>query len=317
MSTELTAAYAECRAIARREAKNFYFAFLALPAHKSDAMCAVYAFMRRADDISDDESFSMEDRRQQMQTWLNAWRAARDNGATGDPVFLALTDTQKRFNISNELLEQLVRGTSMDLDEVNEGTVQVHLSAGHAETAPRELQVYESFDALYRYCYLVASVVGLVCIHIFGYTDPMAEQFAEHTGIAFQLTNILRDVREDAERGRIYLPLSDLAASHVELEDLVHATEGRPGTKELTHLLQVEIERAREYYRASDRLIPLLDRDSRAAMQVLTGIYRRLLERIAADPSRIFTERASVPTTTKLALLASGMVRSFANRVRA
>lgn len=311
---DLATAYATCREIARREAKNFYFAFLALPAHKSDAMCAVYAFMRKADDLSDDESYSIPQRRMMMQQWLEAWRAARAGAPTEDPVFLALNDTQRRFQISDELLEQLVAGTCMDLDEVNDGTVPIVLTR---QDQRRELQVYEDFQSLYRYCYLVASVVGLVCIRIFGYSDPLAEKYAEETGIAFQLTNILRDVREDAERNRVYLPLEDVRGAGIELADLLAATEGQaPGTG-VQQLLQLEIQRARTYYEASDKLIPLLDRDARAAMEVLTGIYRRLLERIATAPSHIFTQRVSVPTATKLGVLGVGMVKTVWNRVRA
>ena len=207
----IAAAYAHCRAVARREAKNFYWAFRVLPQHKSDAMCAVYAFMRKADDLADEETLSLEQRRAAMAVWTARWRASRQ-GEDGDPVFVALNDTQRRFGIGDELLEQLVAGTTMDLEPHLEGVLRVRESPlAHGASEAREYQVYESFEALYRYCYLVASVVGLVCIRIFGYCDPRAELLAEHTGVAFQLTNILRDVREDAERGRIYLPLEVLA----------------------------------------------------------------------------------------------------------
>jgi len=190
-SVELTAAYEYCRAIAKREAKNFYYAFRVLPQHKSDAMCAVYAFMRKADDLSDDESLSLDTRRQAMAAWTTEWRDARKT-SSDDPVFLALNDTQRRFDISDELLEQLVAGTTLDLNPQPEGVTV------HTLTDGTKIQVYESFAALHHYCYLVASVVGLVCIKIFGYTDRSAEQLAVDTGVAFQLTNILRDVKEDA-----------------------------------------------------------------------------------------------------------------------
>ncbi|MGH9596150.1 MAG: phytoene/squalene synthase family protein, partial [Edaphobacter sp.] len=197
-------AYAVCRTIAQREAKNFYYSFRVLPEPKRNAMCAVYAFMRRADDISDDESLPVAERREVMSRWLEAWRGARRSGVSDDPMFLALNDTQNRFAIPDALLEDLVRGTTMDL----EPQAQVM----------HEMQTFATFDDLYRYCYLVASVVGLVCIRIFGYTDVRAEKFAEETGVAFQLTNILRDVKEDAERGRIYLPLDFLHESGVRVE---------------------------------------------------------------------------------------------------
>ncbi len=205
-------AYAACRVIARREAKNFYYAFRVLPKHKSDAMCAVYAFMRKADDIADDESLSIPERRAAMSAWVEAWRSARSSGVSGNPVFLALNDTQKQFAIPDALLEELVQGTTMDLDP--------------RPVATGEIQTFATFDELYRYCYLVASVVGLVCIRIFGYADVRAEKLAEETGIAFQLTNILRDVKEDAERGRVYLPLDLLHESGVSIERAVALANG-------------------------------------------------------------------------------------------
>ena len=195
-------AYLECREIAKREAKNFYYSFRVLPQHKSDAMCAVYAFMRRADDIADDESLPIAERRQVMADWMDDWRVVQAGGASDDAVFIAVRDTQRRFGISDELLGQLVQGTAMDLEVEPGGAVQT----------------YATFEELYRYCYLVASVVGLVCIKIFGYSDVRAEKLAEETGIAFQLTNILRDVKEDVERGRVYLPLDLLGEYGVSVE---------------------------------------------------------------------------------------------------
>ncbi len=303
----LAQAYAACRAIAKREAKNFYYSFQVLPQHKSDAMCAVYAFMRKADDLADEESMSVEARREAMAGWTAAWRASRTT-ATDDLVFIALNDTQRRFGISDELLEQLVAGTTMDLQESPAGVVTMVLTSGES------LQVFESFDDLYRYCYLVASVVGLVCIRIFGYNDRIAEELAEHTGIAFQLTNILRDVKEDAERGRVYLPLSDMQRTGLDVEQLVKVIQGAPVLDPAVALLQLEIHRAQQYYRASEQLIPLLDADSREAMTVLVRIYRELLERIEADPPVVFSERVSVPTWRKLSILGSGLVRASLRR---
>ena len=193
-------AYAYCRDVAKREAKNFYYAFRVLPKAKSDAMCAVYAFMRRADDIADDESINVNERRVLMQQWLAEWRKSRGEAEVNDLTFRALGDSQRRFAIPDALLEELVRGTTMDLEPAESAADgRIQLGDGYAG--------YRTFADLYRYCYLVASVVGLVCIRIFGYSDPAAELLAEKTGVAFQLTNILRDVKEDAERRRIYLPL--------------------------------------------------------------------------------------------------------------
>jgi phytoene synthase len=301
---EVAAAYEHCRAIAKREAKNFYYSFRVLPQHKSDAMCAVYAFMRKADDLSDDESLSIESRRESMASWTAAWRVSR-TGPTEDPIFLALNDTQQRFDISDDLLEQLVAGTTLDLQPQPEGVLN------HALADGRKLQVYESFAALTHYCYLVASVVGLVCIKIFGYTDRSAEQLAIDTGIAFQLTNILRDIKEDAERGRIYLSADLLREHGVTPERIVVLSEGYAlQANELALLRGVELH-AQTLYRSADSLIPLLDADARPAMRVLVRIYHRLLDRIAVDPSAVFRKRVSVPTAEKLSILTVGVAQSI------
>ena len=309
-------AYAFCNTIAQREAKNFYYSFRVLPQHKRDAMCAVYAFMRRADDISDDEALPLPKRREAMARWLEAWRIARRNGVSEDPVFLALNDTQKRFAIPDALLEDLVRGTTMDLQENQPGVMAVTDARGtELGNRTRTFQIYESFEDLYRYCYLVASVVGLVCIRIFGYSDPRADLFAEKTGVAFQLTNILRDVGEDLERSRIYLPLRDLEANRVSVDQLVLAVQTRQKPEAVTNLLALEASRAREFYASAEELLPLIDRDSRAALWVLVTIYRGLLEQIIAKNFDVFSGRVSVPTSKKLMSLAQGMGMALRNRM--
>jgi phytoene synthase len=311
-----TEAYAVCRTIAQREAKNFYYAFRVLPKHKRDAMCAVYAFMRRADDISDDESLPIIERREVMSRWLAVWREARRSGVSDDPVFTALNDAQKRFAIPDALLEDLVKGTTMDLEDSRPGVVLVtDTTSTEQGSQTGAFQIYKDFDDLYRYCYLVASVVGLVCIRIFGYSDPRAEVLAEKTGVAFQLTNILRDVREDAERGRIYLPLKDLEAKQVPVEQLVLATRNVGKPEAVTGLMALEASRARGFYAAAEELLPLIDRDSRAALWVLVTIYRGLLERITDRNYDVFSERVSVPTSRKLMILAQGMGMAVRNRM--
>jgi 15-cis-phytoene synthase len=293
--------YEVCRTIAQREAKNFYYAFRVLPEHKRNAMCAVYAFMRRADDISDDETMPLPQRRDVMAQWLEAWRLARSTGVSDDPVFLALNDTQKRFVIPDSLLEELVQGTTMDLEP--------------REQSKDELQTFATFAELYRYCYLVASVVGLVCIRIFGYTDPQAEKLAEETGVAFQLTNILRDVKEDAERGRIYLPLDLLHEFGVSVDRVKMLADG--AVMETTERVMLDALRARAetYYASADRLLPLIDPDSRAALWVLVEIYHRLLHKIARANSDVFSERISVSTPAKMAILGQGALMTLRNRV--
>ncbi len=300
-------AYAFCREVAKREAKNFYWAFRVLPKRKSDAMCAVYAFMRRADDISDEESKSVDARRAEMAAWLAGWRAARAGGvqAAADPVFVALGDAQRQFGIPDDLLEQLVTGTTMDLEP----------QALDSEPHAAGVQTYPTFEDLYRYCYLVASVVGLVCIRIFGYTDARAEKLAEETGVAFQLTNILRDVKEDVERGRVYLPMDLLDEFGVTVEEVRELAAGRAMTGRERGMLATLAIRAEKYYVAAGKLIPLLDRDSRAAMWVLVTIYHRLLGRIAAQKMDVFSHRASVGTGAKVSILLRGAAWAAWNRV--
>jgi 15-cis-phytoene synthase len=292
-------AYAACRAIAKREAKNFYYAFLALPKHKSDAMCAVYAFMRKADDLADDETMFIMERRAAMAAWLVAWRAARAGGITDDPVFIALNDTQRRFAIPDDLLEQLVQGTTMDLYPQGDATT---------------VQTYATFEDLYRYCYLVASVVGLVCIRIFGYNDARAEKLAEETGVAFQLTNILRDVKEDALRGRIYIPREMMVRFNVSVERVQALAGGARIERNEQAMLCALSELAWEYYAAAAHLAPMIDKDSRAAFEVLVEIYSGLLKRIDKRAGDVFSQRASVPKTVKVGIMLRGMARSFWNR---
>jgi 15-cis-phytoene synthase len=293
-------AYTVCRGIARKEAKNFYYAFLALPRHKRDAICAVYAFMRHADDLSDDETKPVERRRAELNAWLGAWHGALQGQATTDPVFIALADARAKFGISADLLDRLVEGTAMDLER---------------EDLPDRYDTYATFDDLYRYCYLVASVVGLVCIRIFGYSDLRAEKLAEETGIAFQLTNILRDVREDVERKRVYLPLEDLRRHDVSIDDLAKLPANI--TEHERELLKSIAMRAESYYQSGYALLQLIDADSRPALWVLISIYHRMLRQIADHRYEVFAYRASVPTVTKLSILSRGVVQALVNRVRA
>jgi phytoene synthase len=289
---QLRAAYAVCRHIARSAAKNFYYGFLVLPARKRSALCAVYAFMRHADDLSDDPSLPVEERRQKLAQWMCSLRRVVEGERTDDPVLMALADTQKTFNVPLDLLEKLVQGTEMDLP-------------GRDNVPPVAPLHYETFDDLYQYCYHVASVVGLVCIRIFGYRDPRAEELAEKTGVAFQLTNIIRDVREDSAMGRIYLPCEDFRKFELDASALSNgnaATLMRP-------LLEFEADRARKLYYAADDLLPLIDEDSQPALWTLVEIYHRLLDRIAARKYDVFSERVSLSTGEKLGILAKGFVR--------
>jgi phytoene synthase len=288
----LAGAYAACRAIARREAKNFYYAFLALPAERRNAICAIYAFMRQADDLADDESVARDQRRRRLDAWLAAWRRAAAGTPTIDPVFLAVRDATARFAIPLSLLDELVAGVTLDLD---------HAADGAPET-------YATFTDLYRYCYLVASVVGLVSIRIFGYKDLRAEKLAEETGIAFQLTNILRDVAEDAARNRVYLPLKNLEHHGVSLDGLLRHPPGTPPTHAERELFAAIARLAEHYYGRTRFLLPLIDPASRPALWVLVSIYHALLKRMERAQFDVWTRRASVPDWQKLSILAVGLV---------
>jgi 15-cis-phytoene synthase len=300
--SQLVVAYSVCRSITRTAARNFYYAFLVLPRRKREALCAVYAFMRRCDDIADDATLPVRDRRMKLADWLDALHNATAGAPTDDPVLLALSDAQHRYNIPLELLDQLAAGTAMDLHVEGEEEDE----PGFARSA---LSVeYATFADLTQYCYRVASVVGLVCIKIFGYRDPGAEALAERCGLAFQLTNIIRDVKEDAAMARVYLPLEDMHQFGVTVEDLT----GTPDMARLRPLLAKEADRAREFYRAGEQLISLVNEDSQPALWVLITIYRRLLEKIAVQGYNVFREKVSLTTSEKVRVLAKGFLKRLA-----
>lgn len=300
--SQVSVAYSVCRAIARKAAKNFYYAFLVLPRHKHDAISAVYAFMRHSDDISDDPSRPLAERRERLAAWLDSVHRAIAGEPTDDPVLIALSDTVQRFSIPVNLLDQLVHGTEMDVSE------DERIAASLQDPDALLSVPYATFSDLYLYCYRVASVVGLVCIRIFGYRDPVAESLAERCGIAFQLTNIIRDVKEDADMGRVYLPEEDLAKFGISPHDL----RGRVNVEKLRPLLTMEADRAREYYKSAGQLLPLVEEDSQSALWVLVEIYSRLLEKITRNNYDVFSQKVRLSTTTKLGVLARGFARRLA-----
>ncbi len=303
---QLSAAYAACRTIARSAAKNFYYSFLALPKHKRNALCAVYAFMRHADDLSDDENLPAEQRYQKLEDWLESARHAFAGDTTDDAVLFALADAQRRYKIPVELFEKLVQGTAMDLEH----TLAVRSGEAASEAVSHApVALYATFEDLYQYCYHVASVVGLVCIRIFGYRDPHAEILAERCGIAFQMTNIIRDVKEDAAMGRVYLPQQDMAQFGRSPQDLSAASLGNGfQPNKFRALLEFEAQRAREFYKSGRELIELVDYESRPALWVLIEIYSRLLEKIARRNYDVFSERVRVSTAEKLGVLSRGLL---------
>lgn len=291
--SQLNMAYSVCRSIARSAAKNFYYGFVVFPPRKRNALAAVYAFMRRCDDITDDNTLSPEDRQNKLADWLDKVHRALAGLPTDDPVLLALTDAQRCYQIPIGLLDQLAFGTAADLE-------QCTLENADAPLVAR----YKTFEDLRQYCYGVASVVGLVCIRIFGYRDPAAEPLAERCGLAFQLTNIIRDVKEDAAMGRVYLPEEDLLQCGLQAGDLA-----APEISRVRPLLAMEADRARECYRAGEELIPFVNEDSQPGLWVLITIYRRLLEKIAAKDYDVFSERIRLTVPEKVSVLTKGILK--------
>lgn len=305
---QLTMAYSVCRGITRTSAKNFYYAFHVLPKSKRQALCAVYAFMRRCDDIADDPGLIVAERRHKLDTWLDALHRAQQGDPSDDPILLALTDAQRRFTIPAGLLDELATGTAMDVvdDSARARALAEEDEPLFATRAVSGLTVqYQTFEDLRLYCYRVASVVGLVCIHIFGYRDPAAEPLAEQCGVAFQLTNIIRDVKEDAAMGRVYLPEEDLASFGLTAADLL----AEPDPARLRPLLELEANRAREGYAAGEQLIPYVSEDSQPALWVLVNIYRALLEKIAARNYDVLAAKISLTVPEKLRILMKGLLQ--------
>ena len=300
---QLTIAYSVCRGITRANAKNFYYAFLVLPKRKRQALCAVYAFMRRCDDIADDPTLSFEERRQKLDTWLDALHRVQQGQPSDDPILLALHDAQHRYTIPAGLLDDLAMGTAMDVVDLAADSSGASTPL-NAQTPQLTVQ-YKTFEDLKLYCYRVASVVGLVCIHIFGYRDPAAEALAEQCGLAFQLTNIIRDVKEDAAMGRVYLPEEDLARFDLTAVDLLAA----PDAARFRPLLKLEADRAREGYQAGDQLIPYISEDSQPALFVLVNIYRKLLEKIAERQYDVFSGKVSLTVSEKMRVLGKGFLQ--------
>lgn len=294
--SQLDMAYSVCRSIARSAAKNFYYGFLVLPKPKRNALSAVYAFMRRCDDIADDSAQSVNDRQINLAEWLDKAHHALAAHPTDDPVLLALADTQRTYQIPIGLLDQLAFGTASDLD----------YPQPESGSSPALAIRYQTFEELQQYCYGVASVVGLVCIKIFGYRDPAAEPLAERCGLAFQLTNIIRDVKEDIGTGRVYFPQEDLAQCNLSVADLAAP---KADLDRIRPLLALEADRARECYLAGEQLVPMVNEDSQPGLWVLITIYRRLLEKIAARQYDVFTERVRLTVPEKLSVLGKGILQ--------
>ena len=270
------AAYDHCQAVTKREARNFYFAFVTLAAHRRRAIYAAYAFARLADDIADGDA-SNADKVEQLRA-LRADLRQAFAGKPNGPVLPALTHAAGKHGIDPALFERLIDGVEMDL-------------------VPRR---YATFHELREYCYLVASVVGLISIEIFGYTDPRAREAAVDLGLAMQLTNIMRDIREDAEAGRVYLPQEDLTRFGYTEDDLMRGLVNDA----FVEMMRFEAQRAREYFRSGETLLAYLPPRSRACPAILQGLYSRLLDRIEQGGFDVYGERVRLSSGEKLRIMA-------------
>jgi 15-cis-phytoene synthase len=277
----LAADYARCARITRDSSTNFYYAFMLAPPEQRRAMYAVYAFCRLVDNIAD-ESVVREPR------WLLArWRRELErvfDGVPTLPVSRALADSARRFNLSRHHFEQVIAGVEMD--------------------ATRKR--YQNFEELRLYCLRVASAVGQISIGIFGYHNPQTESYAEHLGIAFQLTNIVRDVREDAARGRIYLPLDELARFEVNEEEILR---GVPSAG-FARLMEFEVERARSYYERAAKDLAAEDRQAMLSAEAMRLIYSNLLEQIARSGYRVLDQNFGLSAAHKVFLVAKAWAKS-------
>ncbi|HEY4918357.1 MAG TPA: squalene/phytoene synthase family protein [Solirubrobacteraceae bacterium] len=311
-------AYAHCEAITRSQAANFYYGIRLLPRDRRRAMCAAYAFARRVDDIGDGtlephEKLRLLDAQERALAALSSagTDAGSERPADGgeDPVMVALADAQRRFPMPADALAELIEGVRMDVLGMS----------------------YESFEDLVPYCRRVAGAIGRVCLAFFNMRESAttdlahAEQLADDLGVALQLTNILRDVREDAQNGRVYLPSEDLRRFGViaqgsqggeplatmaseTLDALTRSSTDAQQLDQLCALVRFEADRAAQWFDLGLELTDLLDRRSAACVLAMAGIYRRLLERIQAHPEQSLTQRMSLPAHEKAWVAARGML---------
>ncbi len=276
------AAYAHCEELTRVAARNFYYPIRGLTRDRRRAMCAVYAFSRGADDIADDPG--IEDRGGRFADFRRRLEGAFAGTPEGE-VFVALADAAKRFHLPQRNLAEIIDGAEQDL----------------------RVTRYATYEELRSYCYKVASAVGLVCVEIFGYRDPAARVHAETLGIGMQLTNILRDVAEDAKLGRVYLPAEEMARFGVREEDVL---AGRM-TPAFGELMKFQVARARELFKKAEGLFPLLDRKARFCPLAIRGLYAGILDRIEKRGHDVFSGRVSLRAPAKVLCVIKAWFRAW------
>lgn len=272
--------YRHCEKITKERAKNFYYGIRLLPPEKRRSLCAMYAFFRYCDDVSDGEVAGSK------AELLKRWRLAIDQEEPGDSLTLpAFYDARRKHAIPSEYFHSMIDGVEADLVKDR----------------------YADFSELYRYCYCVASTVGLVCVHVYGFDGSQeALEMAEARGIGFQLTNILRDVSEDLSLGRIYLPQDELAAAGLSESDL----KGGASSPRLENFLREQVERAQSYYQRSQGLEERVEASSRSSLVAMTRIYRALLEKVGEMGVQILKKRARLSTVEKLKIAGKTLLGS-------
>lgn len=286
MATELELAYSHCQRVTKENARNFYYTFRPMPSDKRRAMYAVYAYCRLCDDIADGE-LPIEDKRLGFEKVRQNLRASEPSGEDA-PMYRALHDAAVRFGIPYSYFEEILEGVEMDMSKSR----------------------FANFEELREYCYKVASVVGLVCIRIFGYEDPKAKDYAVDMGLAMQLTNILRDVKEDVERGRIYIPQDEMRRFEYSEAEL----ERGALNDEFKSLMAYQAERAHGYFESSRALFPLISADARTCPKLMHATYSGILELIEQADYNVFERRIGISAGAKLVLLARLWAESLLSR---
>lgn len=271
------------RAITRKSASNLALAFVLLPKPKRDAMSALYAFCREVDDVADEDSAPAEQRRRELSRWRADVKRACDNQPPELAVNIELRPVIQQYSLPFALFDELIKGCEMDL----------------------EITRYENFDQLELYCYRVASVVGLLSIQIFGHQNSGAREYAVSLGKALQFTNILRDVKTDATRGRIYLPKSELREFNVSESDIL---EGRY-TEPFRALAESVAARAKGFYSAARALLPPEDRRSMVAAELMGSVYWRLLRKLERAKFDVFAEPVKLSRPQKLSIVFQSCLR--------
>jgi 15-cis-phytoene synthase len=271
------------RAITKKSASNLALAFVLLPKPKRDAMSALYAFCREVDDVADNESVPAVQRRAQLADWRSDVRGACENQSPQFPVNRELQPVIQKYSLPYRLFDELIQGCEMDLKRNR----------------------YEDFEALERYCYHVASVVGLLSIEIFGYKNPATRDYAIYLGKALQLTNILRDVKTDAERGRIYLPLDELGKFGVSPDEILQSRYSDRFRK----LADAIAARATDFYQLAQRTLPPEDRKAMVAAELMSSVYWKLLGQLRKKKFQVFDRPVRLSKPHKLILILSAWTR--------